>query len=158
MKKFGFTGIVLLAALAMAGCDEKTATEAAVWQTDYDAAVKQATEENKYILVNISGLQWCRWCRLLEEEVFSTPDFITYAKDNLICVLLDFGRDGQPTAAEFAARHNALLERYQIQGFPTVLIQKPDGKTIVRTGYQRGGPENYVKFIQGVIEKDNGTN
>ena len=156
MKIAGITGVLVLAAALLCGCNQKVvaAGKANIWQSDYDAALKQAAAENKYVLVSISGLEWCGWCKALENEVFSQPEFIAYARDNLICVLLDFHSSGRATNAEFAKQHEMLLEKFQVQGFPTVLILNPQGKGIVRDGYQRGGAANYVEFIKGVVAVD----
>jgi thioredoxin-related protein len=157
MKQTGIIGAMVLAVGLLCGCNQQAtaADTSGIWKADYDAALKQAAAENKYVLVSISGLQWCGWCKALESEVFSKPEFIDYAKDNLICVLLDFDYSGHATNAEFAKQHEMLLETFQVQGFPTVLILNPRGKTVVRDGYQRGGAAKYVEFIKGVISADN---
>jgi len=156
MKTAGIIGAVSLAAVLLCGCNQKAVAEdqSGIWKSDYDAALKQAAAENKPVLVSISGMAWCGWCKALESEVFSKPEFIAYAKDNLICVLLDFNRSGRATNAEFAKQHEMLLEKFKVEGFPTVLILNPQGKGIVRDGYQRGGPVKYVEFIKGVIAAD----
>ncbi|NOU35902.1 MAG: thioredoxin family protein [Kiritimatiellaceae bacterium] len=156
MKTAKILGAAVLAAVLLCGCNQKavTAKRSDVWKADYDAALKQAAIENKYMLVSISGLGWCGWCKTLEEEVFSQPEFIAYAKDNLICVLLDFDHSGRATNTEFAKQHEMLLEKFQVQGFPTVLILNPQGKGIVRDGYQQGGAAKYVEFIKSTIAAD----
>jgi len=156
MKRVSVFCLCLLTSVVLCGCNQevRSAGHEDFWQGDYEAALKQAAAEGKYLLVNISGSQWCHWCKVLESEVFSKPEFTDYAKENLICVLLDFDRSGRATWTEFAAQHEVLLERYQIAGFPTVLIQNPQGRAIHRTGYQRGGPQPYVEMIQAVIAAD----
>ena len=62
------------------------------WMTDFDAAVKKATAENKKLLVDFSGSDWCGWCIKLDEEVFSKQEFIDEASKQFIFVLLDFPR------------------------------------------------------------------
>jgi len=156
MKTAGILGALVLSAVLLCGCNQKAvaADQPDIWKADYDAALKQAAAENKYVLVSISGLEWCGWCKALESEVFSRPEFIAYAKDNLVCVLLDFNHSGRATNTEFAKQHEMLLEKFKVEGFPTVLILNPQGKGIVRDGYQRGGPVKYVEFIKGVIAAD----
>lgn len=151
MKKTGFIGGLILAVSLLCGCGQNaTAAEGGLWQTDYAAALKQAAAENKYVLVDFSGSDWCSWCIRLDREVFSKKEFIDYAAENLICVLVDFPRREQMSEEQKAA-NQALSERYSIEGFPTVLIVNPQGKVIERTGYQPGGPAAYVEMIKGVI-------
>ena len=152
MKKVGRIGILILAAALLAGCNKRaeTADEPSPWMADYDAALKQAAAENKYVLVDFSGSDWCGWCIKLDEEVFSKPEFIEYAKANLICVLLDFPRGKELPKAQKDA-NQALLEKFQVQGFPTVLIFNPQGRLVKQTGYRPDGAAKYVEFIKGVI-------
>jgi len=153
MKTAGVIGSVVLAAVLLCGCNQRAvaADQPDIWKSDYDAALKQAAAENKPVLVSISGMAWCSWCRALDKEVLSKPEFIAYAKDNLICVLLDFDRSGHATKTEFAKQHEILLEKFKVDGFPTVLILNPQGKVIKRTGYLPDGPLAYVEMIKGVI-------
>lgn len=152
MKTAGIIGAAVLAAVLLCGCNQKAvaADSSGIWKTDYDAALKQAAAENKYVLVDFSGSDWCGWCMKLEKEVFSRKEFIDYAQDNLICVLLDFPRRKDLPKAQKDA-NQALLDQYQVQGFPTVLILNPQGRVIKRTGYQPDGAAKYVEFIKGVI-------
>lgn len=149
--------IITLAGLSLlCGCNQASiaAHQPDIWQKDYDAALKQAAAENKYVLVSISGLEWCGWCKRLEKEVFSQPEFVEYAQKNLICVLLNFDSSGRATNAEFARQHDMLLEKFQVQGFPTVLMFNPHGRMMKRTGYQRGGAVGYIELVQSVMAAD----
>ncbi len=152
MKTVGVIGAAVLATALLCGCGQKAvaADSSGIWKTDYDAALKQAATENKYVLVDFSGSDWCGWCIKLEKEVFSQKEFIDYAQANLICVLLDFPRGKELPKAQKDA-NQALLDKYQVQGFPTVLILNPQGKLVKQTGYQPGGAANYVEFIKGVV-------
>ena len=152
MKAAGMIGVLVLSAVVFCGCNQKSvaAEQAGIWQSDYDAALKQAAAENKYVLVEFSGSDWCGWCIKLDEEVFSKPEFIEYAKANLICVLLDFPRGKELPKAQKDA-NQALLEKFQVQGFPTVLIFNPQGRLVKQTGYRPDGAAKYVEFIKGVI-------
>lgn len=144
--------VALTGLLLLCGCnpDAVASDTEGLWQTDYAAALKQAAAENKYVLVDFSGSDWCGWCMRLDREVFSQPEFQDYAKENLILVLLDFPRS-KPQTDALKEQNNKLAEKYGIQGFPTVLILDPQGKVIERTGYQPGGAAAYVEMIKGVI-------
>lgn len=155
MKTSGIIGTLVLASALLCGCGQQTRAEnpPGIWQTDYAAALKQAATENKYVLVDFSGSDWCGWCMKLDREVFSQKEFIDYARAHLICVLLDFPRGKELPKTQKDA-NQALLERYQVEGFPTVLILNPQGRTIKRDGYQSGGAAAYVNFIESTISAD----
>lgn len=124
------------------------------WMTDLDAAREIAQKENKQILINFSGSDWCGWCKRLNREVFTRPDFHAWAKDNLVLVNLDYPKftkqDPQVRAANMA-----WMRRYRVAHFPTVIVADAQGRAILRTGYQSGGPEAYIKHLTSRVEQLN---
>ena len=118
--------------------------------TDFDAAKAKAAAENKPLLVDFTGSDWCGWCIKLKEEVFSQPAFQEYAEDELVLVELDFPQ-GKPQSAELKEQNASLARQYGIRGFPTILILSPEGELIEKTGYRRGGAEQYVDHIQAIV-------
>lgn len=142
---------VALVGFILCGCQQEAVAAGDLWVEDYDAALKQAAAENKHVLVNFSGSDWCGWCIRLDREVFSQSEFKDYAKENLILVLVDFP-NSQPQSADQKTANDALAKKHGIQGFPTVLILNPQGEVVERTGYQEGGPAAYVEMIKSFIK------
>ena len=124
---------------------------AQTWETDYDAALAKAKAENKTILLNFTGSDWCGWCVRLKGEVFSQAEFIEYAEANLVLVSLDFPKRKQLSAEE-KAQNQALAQKHGIRGFPTILLLNPEEEILLTTGYKAGGPEEYVKHLKKAIE------
>jgi thioredoxin-related protein len=125
---------------------------AELWTEDFDAALTQAKDSGKYVLVNFSGSDWCGWCKKLDKEVFGKKEFADYTEKNLVCVLVDFPRQ-KPQSDKQKAANNALLEKYGVQGFPTILLFSPQGEVAATTGYEPGGAESYIKHLQGLIDQ-----
>ena len=121
------------------------------WITDYEEAKAMAKAENKHMLIDFSGSDWCGWCIKLDREVFSQTAFKESADENLILMLADFPRDKSGQSGALQKQNDKLLEQYGVRGFPTVFILDPDGNTIDKTGYQEGGPEAYVDYIRKAI-------
>lgn len=122
------------------------------WMTDFEAAQAKAKAENKPLLIDFTGSDWCGWCIRLDEEVFSQPAFSQYAADELILVEIDFPRrKSQP--AELKEQNQALMQKYGIRGYPTILVLSPEGELIEKTGYRRGGAEAYVAHIKEILAK-----
>jgi len=120
------------------------------WESNLEQAIEQAKKENKAVLVNFTGSDWCIWCKRLSSEVFQQTAFEDYAKDSLVLVMLDFPKNiDQP--AETQEYNRTLAQKYGIQGFPTILIFNDQGKLVAQTGYQPGGPEKYIKHIQSYL-------
>ena len=116
------------------------------WVTDFEAAKKQAAAENKSLLVDFTGSDWCGYCIKLDEEVFQQEAFQEYVADKFVLVELDFPRQTE-ISAELKEQNEALATAYEIQGFPTVILMDADGRPYARTGYQEGGAESYVVHL-----------
>lgn len=121
------------------------------WMTDFEKAKAKAKSDNKYVLVDFSGSDWCGWCVKLDKEVFSQKPFQEYAKDHLVLVLADFPNDKSKQSEEVQTQNKQLAKDFSISGFPTVFILSPEGKTVAKMGYQAGGPEAYVEEIKKLI-------
>ena len=121
------------------------------WVTDFEKAKANAKEQNKHILIDFSGSDWCHWCVKLDNEVFKKDAFKAYAKDNLILVLADFPRDESKVSPEVKKQNEKLAQEFGVRGFPTVFVLDPSGKVVGKTGYQAGGPEKYVEHIKAII-------
>ena len=135
---------------------EQTAAKAAPvgvfkWETDFEVAKKRAKAEKKPMLLDFTGSDWCGWCIRLKKEVFSTPEFEKYAKDNLVLVEVDFPQSKQLPKEE--VEQNAKLQQeYKIEGYPTIILLNADGKKVASTGYQEGGPEKYIEHLKGLLK------
>ncbi|MEN7973719.1 MAG: thioredoxin family protein [Verrucomicrobiota bacterium] len=143
MKKW----LVVLAAVAVGA----GAFASEGWETDFEKASAKAKAENKHILMDFSGSDWCGWCVKLDKEVFSRKAFREYAKENLILVLVDFPRAKSTQSAELKKQNEELKQKFGVRGFPTVYILSPEGKPVAKTGYQAGGPEAYIEHIKKLI-------
>lgn len=120
------------------------------WNGNLEKAVEQAKKENKTVLVNFTGSDWCIWCKRLGAEVFQQKEFEEYAKESLVLVMLDFPKDIEQTEATKAYNNN-LAQKYGIEGFPTILIIDSQGKLVAQTGYQPGGAVKYVEHIKSYL-------
>lgn len=144
MKRIYPAVLAIAAALtssANAGSDE-------LWYPDFDEAVVAAREQGKDLLVDFTGSDWCGWCIRLHDEVFKHDEFLNAARNHFVLVSLDFPK-GEKVKARVPnpERNQALAQRYEVTGYPTVLLMTPDGEVYGRTGYQKGGAAAYVTHI-----------
>jgi protein disulfide-isomerase len=128
----------------------QSTSDALNWENNLDQAIQQAKKENKAVLVNFTGSDWCIWCKRLSSEVFQQKEFKNYADENLVLVMLDFPKD-KPQSAETQSYNQNLAQKYGIQGFPTILIFDSQGKLAGQTGYLPGGPEKYIENIKSYL-------
>lgn len=120
------------------------------WKTDFEAALAEAKSQNRYVLVNFTGSDWCGWCIKLDKEVFSQGTFKQFAADKLVLVEIDFPRkDSQPE--ELKAQNEKLAKKHGVRGFPTILVLSPDGELVGKTGYKASGAKAYVAHLEEII-------
>ena len=107
-------------------------SEHMVWQTDFHQAMQQAKGENKYVLLNFSGSDWCANCIRLDNEVFNTPDFIAYADSYFVAYRADFPvRKKNAMSIDMIKQNEQLAEQYNREGvFPLVLVLNAEGHPV----------------------------
>lgn len=118
------------------------------WFTDLDEAKAVAVKENKPLLVDFTGSDWCGFCIKLHAEVFDKPEFEEFAK-GYVLVELDFPNK-KPQPAEEKAKNKAIQAKFAVTGFPTILLL--DAKTGEAFGRQSGygpgtGPKAYLEKL-----------
>lgn len=99
----------------------------AEWLTDLEAGKAQAARENKAVLVDFTGSDWCGWCIRLKNNVFDKPEFEEYAKDKLVLVEVDVP-NGDKLSPEKKKENQELCAQFHINGFPTILVMTPEGQ------------------------------
>ncbi|CAB4244226.1 Thiol-disulfide isomerase or thioredoxin (fragment) [Methylacidimicrobium sp. AP8] len=121
--------------------------ETAHWLTDFSAALKEAKAQNKLVLINFTGSDWCPWCQKLDKEVFTTPDFQKYAKEHLVLVEADFPQR-KPQSEALKRQNQELADRYQVESFPTIVLLDPEGQPLASLGYMPGGPRPFLDKLE----------
>ncbi len=124
---------------------------AAEWMTDYNAAVALSKKTGKPILADFTGSDWCGWCIKLHKEVFDTPQFSTWAKKNVILLELDYPRS-KPQTDKIKKQNAGLAQKYQIQGYPTILFLNAKGTKLGEYGYDQGGPSVWTKKAETMFK------
>ncbi len=145
MRKYFITSILIV--MAMLYCSK---TEATNWETDLKKALSVSKDSGKYMLLDFSGSDWCGWCIRLEKEIFSQEAFKDFAEENLVCVLVDFPR-AKEQSKKLKQQNVDLAQKYNVKGYPTIIILSPDGKLVGVTGYLQGGPWEYARHLKKII-------
>lgn len=122
------------------------AGEDAKWETDFKKAQERAAAENKDMLVNFTGSDWCGWCKRLDREVFQTQTFKDFASKELVLVKVDFPRYKKQDPSQRQA-NDQLAKKYGVRGFPTIYLMDSNAKILLKTGYQSGGSEGYIDHL-----------
>jgi thioredoxin-related protein len=124
------------------------AGEEGTWVTDFSKAQTQAKAEKKMVLMDFNGSDWCPPCKALRKNVLNTQTFLDFAKDNLILVDVDFPHAKVQTE-ELKQANKALSSKFNIEGYPTVIVLSSDGKELKKmVGYGGQDAKDFVAELQ----------
>ncbi len=98
------------------------------WSTNLEKSLAKAKAENKSVLVEFIGSDWCPPCIAMRKNVFSTKSFIHAASKKFILVELDLPK-GDNAVRE---KNQPLADKYKIEAFPTIVLIGTDGKEFTR--------------------------
>ncbi|MCE5325234.1 MAG: thioredoxin family protein [Planctomycetaceae bacterium] len=135
-------GAMILAVLASCGLAHADAK----WGSDVQAAMAQAQKDNKDLLFDFTGSDWCGWCIKLHKEVFSQEPFVTEAPKLFVLVTLDFPQRTQ-LAPAVVAQNRQWQQKLVVQGFPTIFLLDAQGRPYAELGYQEGGAKKYMETL-----------
>ena len=126
---FHFLGAVLLL------CSLVVPAAAEGWMTDYSSAVKKAKAEQKLVLVDFTGSDWCSPCMILRRNVLDNADFRAFAEKKFVLMEADIPRR-LSFDANLRRQNEALAKQYGVASFPTILVLTPAGEVV--GGFQEG--------------------
>jgi protein disulfide-isomerase len=121
------------------------------WLTDLPKALEKAKAEKKMVLADFTGSDWCPPCKALHKNILSSPEFLSYAKDNLVLVEIDFPRT-KPQSDTLKKANKELAKKHDIEGYPTVIVFDSNGKELLKdVGYDgKGKAADYVAKLKGL--------
>jgi thioredoxin-related protein len=162
MKRIVFS-LLISAVFLAAGCDGEEITidlSKAVADTNappvnLPAEVTRAKDENKLLLLEIASSDSCPPCIILEQKVFSTPEFMAYEKSNLVFVRLDYPQKSN-LRPDTTATNMMLLQQFDAPGFPTFIALDRQGKEFWRqegVPAQQFDPKNFIALLESVKKK-----
>ena len=103
--------------------------------------------------MNFTGSDWCPWCIKMDKDTLDQQEFADYAQKNLVTVTVDFPQHkDQPD--DLKAANAALAQKYNVQGYPTLVVVKPDGTVVwTQMGYLEGGPKALIDQLEAAEKK-----
>ncbi len=124
------------------------------WGHNYKEALQIAQKENKFILVNFSGSDWCGPCIRLHKEVFVLADFTKLANEKLVLLNADFPRAKKNQLPPAQQKLNDdLAEKYNDKGaFPLTVLVDQNGKVIKSWDGFPASPVEFIADIQQTIQ------
>ncbi len=125
-----------------------------VWYESYSDAVAEAEKNDKLILADFTGSDWCHWCVKLKQDIFEAPEFKAWASENVVLLELDYPKNGSQSPS--IKEQNAMLKsRYNISSYPTVLLLDAAGNVRAKMGYERGkSPSQWVQVAEARLQEN----
>ncbi len=119
------------------------------WEESETIAKRRSSREGKPLLIWFTDSARSPMCKALSEELFSTPDFETWAAEKLIRLRVDANIEVDDPDLSLEAKEtrmsdlrsyvSRLKKQYKVLGHPSLLLLNPSGAVIGRyRGYKRG--------------------
>jgi thioredoxin-related protein len=122
------------------------AHSAEAWQTSIEKAVEEAKKTDKAVLVKFTGSDWCPPCKAIQKSVFSQESFNDEVKKKFVLCVIDSPNSNE----ELTQKNKSVLEKFEISGFPTVVLLDKESKE-----FHRFNPSQYpvVKEMLSYLDK-----
>jgi thioredoxin-related protein len=131
-------------------------TGAGEWLDSLETAKEIAARENKLILLNFSGSDWCGPCIKMKKEVFENEAFLSIAEKKLVLVRADFPRSKKnKLPIEQLKRNEALAEKYNPLGkFPYTVLVDATGKVLKEwDGYTFASQDTFIHGLEREVKR-----
>ena len=116
---------------------------------DFEKAKAQAAKEEKSILMEFTGSDWCPPCKALAKNVLTQDVFKTEMPKNFVLLKLDSPRDKSKQTPEEIEQYKVLSAKYGIQGVPTIFLADAKGRPYYQTvGYSGDPADKYVANLK----------
>jgi thioredoxin-related protein len=116
--------------------EPSSAAKSSDWRTDLKEAEAEAKANHKLLFLNFTGSDWCGYCIQFDRAILDQPQFKQYANKNLVLLEVDFPRRNGPRwnaqSIELKKQNAQLAQQYEVDGFPTLVVLSPEGKTLWR--------------------------
>lgn len=97
--------------------------------------MKESQRTHKPILYDFTA-HWCGFCKIMKAKVFENPDDAAVIKNAFVpVVVMDLKHEDGKNPEDVAE----LQSKYQVRGFPTLVIEYPDGTSRQMVGFRGEG-------------------
>ena len=119
---------------------------------NFSQKLESAKTENKNVLLYFSGSDWCAPCVKFKKFIVNTPEFQTFATENLVIHNADFPRLSKNKLAKEVEKENeTLADKYNSKGiFPLILLLDAEGNVIKK--WEEYPKETVEEFIAKLKE------
>ena len=118
--------------------------------TNVDDALAKGKKDKKPVLVEFTGSDWCPPCIMMHKKVFSKKEFVSKASEKFILVKIDIPKADK----KLSEKNQKVLQKYKVQGVPTVVLFGEDGKEFNRfTASQFPDVSKFLAHLDSALEQ-----
>ena len=126
-------------------CSPNNHEETFYFQGTFDEAIKEAKQEDKYILLDFYTV-WCGGCKSYDRFVFSDSIVREYLESNFIFKSVDAEKD----------EGIELKNHFEVVGFPTLIIADANGDEVGRkVGFENRFIDSFINLLDMFISNNN---
>ena len=121
------------------------------WTTNYQEAQELSKKSGKPLFLFFTGSDWCGWCKALDKEVLTSEAFSSLVGNTFIFMKIDFPIY---TSLDDATKkqNEDLKEKFEIKGFPTIVLVSSEGHQMGILGYKAGGGKSYAEYLLKLVK------
>jgi thioredoxin-related protein len=117
------------------------------WLRNYDEAMRAAEQTGRPVLTIFTGSDWCPHCVTLEKKVLDSQQFLAWAENRVVLLMIDLPQQGI-SQEERHARSRVCI-KYGVRTFPNTVLIAPDGaKIMAQSGYHGQTPEAWLATME----------
>ncbi len=110
-------------------------------ENEWNAAVKKASAQKKYIFVDCYAT-WCGPCKMLKMRTFTNKKVADFFNKNFVNVSIDMEAGQGPM----------LAQQWRIQAYPTLIIFDENAKPVLGTmGFM--SPDDLMRFAEQALNQ-----
>ena len=133
MLIFRKTFCLLLIALAATFISWKSSDEPAklsgIEWLNFENAHAKTIKEKKLMMVDVYT-DWCKWCKVMDEQTFSHPDIVKFAQKNMVMAKMNAESDAKVRFKDKEYTQRQLAMGLGVTGYPTVVFFDDKGEMI----------------------------
>lgn len=119
------------------------------WMSDMKLAGEKAEAEDKLLLVEFTGSDWCRYCVIQKKNVLNKPEFATWVEKHCVAVEIDVPHDASIVGgAEKKEANQKICEEYGIRSFPSIMLMSPEGVLIGGYNGAQSSPQAAIADLE----------
>lgn len=149
MKKF-----FLILAASMIWYAGYSQVDHAITFSDLSEAKHYAEEHHIPILIVFAGSDWCKPCIQFKKSILMSESFLTYSKDSLAVLYLDFPmKKANKLSPGQTAINEKLAAKYNPSGvFPEILMMDANENILGRLTFKNQTPEVFIAMCQALAK------